>query len=119
MVSDQDPVVVPKLAAVQLTVPVVVQTRPQVGCGPDLPLPVDEGQESLDDVGLDLIFSGQESTVKISDVSHDICVEPDAVPAMLTGRLRCRWPYLWSFRRHRRWAVTQTCPCPYIRGRSH
>ena len=71
MVSDQDLVIVPKLAAVPLAVPVVVQTRPQVGCGPDLPLPVDEGQESLDDDGLDVIFSGRESTVKISDVSHD------------------------------------------------
>ena len=50
--SDQGPVVVPKLAAVPLAIPVVVQTRPQVGCGPDLPLPVDEGQESLDDDGL-------------------------------------------------------------------
>ena len=40
VVSDQGPVVVPKLAAVPLGVPVVVQTRPQVGCGPDLPLPM-------------------------------------------------------------------------------
>ena len=82
VVSDQDPVVVPKLAVVPLAVPVVVQTRPQVGCGPDLPLPVDEGQDYLDDDVMDVIFSGRESTVKISDVSHDICVEPDAVPAM-------------------------------------
>ena len=83
MVSDQGPVVVPKLAAVPLAVPVVVQTRPQVGCGPDLPLPVDEGQESLHDDGLDVIFSGRESTVKISDVSHDICVEPDQCPVVV------------------------------------
>ena len=60
VVSDQDPVVVPKLAAVPIAVPVVLQTRPQVGCGPDLPLPVDEGQVSLDDDGPDVIF-------KISD----------------------------------------------------
>ena len=56
VVSDQDPVVVPKLAAVPLSIPVVVQTRPQVGCGPDLPLPVDEGLESLDDDGLYVFF---------------------------------------------------------------
>ena len=53
MVSDQFPVVVPKLAAVPLAVPVVVQTRPQV----DLPLPVDEGKKFLDDDSLDVIFS--------------------------------------------------------------
>ena len=78
--SDQGPAVVPKLAAMLLAVPVVVQTRPQVGCGPNLPLPVDEGKDSLDDDGLDVIFSGWESTVNISDVSHDICVEPVVVP---------------------------------------
>ena len=83
VVSDQGPVVVPKLAAVPLAVHVVVQTRPQVGCGPDLPLLVDEGKESLDDDGLDVIFSGRESTVKISDVSRDICVEPDQFPVVV------------------------------------
>ena len=65
------PVVVPKLAAVPLAVPVVVQMRPPVGCGPDLPLSVDEGQEFLTDDSLDVIFSGRESTVMISDVSRD------------------------------------------------
>ena len=83
VVSDQGPVFVPKLAAVPLAVPVVVQTRTQVGCGPDLPLPVDEGQESLDDDGLDVIFSGRESTWKISDVGHDICVELDQCPVVV------------------------------------
>ena len=46
---DHLPVVVPKLAAVPLAVPVVAQTRPRVGWGPDLPLPMDEGRESLHD----------------------------------------------------------------------
>ena len=82
-VSDQGPVVVPRLATVPLAVPVVVQTRPQVGCGPDLPLPVDQGLESLDDEGLDVFFSGRESTVKIPDVSHDILVEPDQCPVVV------------------------------------
>ena len=51
----------------------VVQTRPQVGCDPDLPLPVDEGKESLVVDGLDVIISGQKSNMKRSDVSRDIC----------------------------------------------
>ena len=47
---DAVPVMFDRTAAVPLALPVVVQTRPQVGCDPDLPmpLPVDEGQESLD-----------------------------------------------------------------------
>ena len=84
VVSDQLPVVVPKLAAVPLAVSVVVQTRPQVGCGPDLPLPVDEGMESLNDDGLDAILSGRESTMVISDVSRCICVEPDQLPVVVS-----------------------------------
>ena len=71
------------LAAVPIAVPVVVQTRQQVGCGPDLPLPVDKGGESLDDAGLDVVFSGQEFTVKLSDFSRDICVEPDQFPVVV------------------------------------
>ena len=54
MVSDQLPVVVPKLAAVPLALSVVTQTRPRVGWSPDLPLPVDEGRESLHEDGLDV-----------------------------------------------------------------
>ena len=70
VVSDRLPVVVPKLAAVPLAVSVVAQTRPRVGWGPDVPLPVDEGRESLHDDGLDVILSGRESTVRMSNVSH-------------------------------------------------
>ena len=84
VVSDQLPVVVPKLATVPLAISVVAQTRPQVGCGPDLPLPVDKEMESLDDDGLDVIISGRESTVMISDVSRDICVEPDQLPVVVS-----------------------------------
>ena len=72
MVVDQLPLVVPKLAAVPLAVSVVAQTRPRVGCGPDLPLPVDGSIESLDDDGLDVLLSGRESTVMILDVSRGI-----------------------------------------------
>ena len=58
VVSDQGQVVVPKLAAVPLALPVVVQTRPQVGCGLDLPLPVYKGQEPLMEDGPVDIVSG-------------------------------------------------------------
>ena len=77
VVSEQLPVVVPKLAEVPLAISVVAQMRPRVGCGLDLPLPVEKGMESLDDDGLDVILSRRESTVMISNVSHGICVEPD------------------------------------------
>ena len=56
VISDQLPVIVPKSAAVPLAVPVVGQTRPRVGWGPDLPLPVDEGRESLHDDALGVFF---------------------------------------------------------------
>ena len=84
VVSNQLPVVEPRLAAVPLAISVVAQTRPQVGCGPDLPLPVDKGMVTLDDDGLDVIISGRESTVMISDVSRDICVEPDQLPVVIS-----------------------------------
>ena len=63
VVPDQLPVVVPKLAAVPLAVSVVAQTKPRVGCDPDLPLPVDEGMDSLDKDSLGVFLSGRESTV--------------------------------------------------------
>ena len=43
VVSDQLPVVMPRLAAVPLDVSVVAQMRPRVGRGSDLPLLVDGG----------------------------------------------------------------------------
>ena len=45
VVSDELPVVMPRLDAVPLAVSVVAQTRPWVGRGPDLPLLGDEGRE--------------------------------------------------------------------------
>ena len=84
VVSDQLPVVVPKLASVQLAVSVVAQTRPRVGCGPDLPLPVEKGMESLDDDGLDVIIS----TVMISlRRDHGLAV---------ARTCPCRWTREWS-----------------------
>ena len=82
MVSDQLLVIVPKLAAVPRAVFMVAQTRPQVGWGPDLPLPVDEGRESLHD-SLDVILSGPESTMRMSNVGRDICVELDHLPVVV------------------------------------
>ena len=84
MVLDQLPVVEPKLAAVPLAISVVPQTRPRVCCGPDLLLPVHKGMVSLDEDGLDVIISGRESTLMIADVSHDICVEPDQLPVVVS-----------------------------------
>ena len=68
VVPDQLPVGMPKLAAVPLAISVVAQMRPRVGRGPDLPLPVDGGRESLPEDGLDAILSGRESTVRMSNV---------------------------------------------------
>ena len=66
------------MAAVEpLCFPVVVQTRPQVGCDPDLSLPMYKGQESLVEDGPDVIVSGWESIIKNSDVNREICVVSD------------------------------------------
>ena len=66
-----------------LAVSVVTQTRPQVGRGKDLPLLADEGRESLPEDGLDVIISGWESTVRMSDVSRGICVVSDQLPVVM------------------------------------
>ena len=63
--------------------PAIVQTRPQVGCDPDLPLPVDKGKESLVEDGPDVIVSGWKLDMKISDVSRGICVIPDEFPVIV------------------------------------
>ena len=73
----------PRLAVVPLAVSVVAQTRPRVGRGLDSPLLVDEGRESLPEDGLDVILSGRESTARMSDVSHDICVVSDQLPVVM------------------------------------
>ena len=84
VVSDQLPVVMPRLAAVPLAVSVVAQMKPRVGRSPDLPLLVDEVRESPPEDGLDVILSGQESTVGMSDVSSGICMEPDLLPVVMS-----------------------------------
>ena len=71
-----------------LAVPVVVQTRPRVGRGPDLPLQVDEVRESLPDYGLDVIISGRESTV----VMPTDDVGTLAVPVVALTRSRVEGP---------------------------
>ena len=81
---DHLPVVAPKLAVVPLAIPVVAQTRPRVDWGLDLPLPMDEGRESLHDDAVDVIFSERASTVRLSDVSRDICVTPDHLPDVVS-----------------------------------
>ena len=74
---DAVPAMFDMTAAVPLALPVVVQTRPQVGCDPDLPLPVYKGQESLREDGSDDIVSGREYIIKRSDVRQEICVVSD------------------------------------------
>ena len=74
----------PKSAAVPLAVCVLAQTRRRGGSGSNLLLPVDMSIEPLDDDGPDVIISGRESTVMISDVSRDICVEPDELPVVVS-----------------------------------
>ena len=77
---DAVPAMFDRTAAVPLALPVVVQTRPQVGCDPDLPLPVYKGHESLREDGPDDIVSGREFIIKRSDVHREICVVSDQLP---------------------------------------
>ena len=84
VIPDQLPVVVPKSAAVTQAVSVVAQTRPRGGCGSNLLLPVDKSIEPLDDDGPDIVISRRESTVMISDVGRDICMEPDQLPVVVS-----------------------------------
>ena len=44
---------------------------------------MDVGKESLPDDGLDVIISGRESTVRMSDVSREICVVLDQLPVVM------------------------------------
>ena len=65
-VLDEFPVGIDKAAVEPLCLPEVVQTRPQVGCDPDLPLPVDTGKVSLVEDGPDVIVSRRKSNVERS-----------------------------------------------------
>ena len=82
-VPDEFPVGIDKTDVEQLCLPVVVQTRPQVGCDPDLPLPVDKGKESLVEDGPNVIVSGRKFNVKLSYVSCGVCVVPDQFPVVV------------------------------------
>ena len=66
-----------------LCLPEVVLTRLQVGCDPDLPLPVDMEKVSLAEDGPDVIVSGRKSNVGGSDVSREICVVPEQCPVVV------------------------------------
>ena len=81
VMPDQLPVVVLKSAMVPLAVSVVAQTRPRGGGGSNLLLPVDMSIEPLDDDGPDIIISGRESTVMISEA-----VEPLGLPVVALTR---------------------------------
>ena len=45
---------------------------------------MDEVRESPPEDGLDIILSGRESTVGMSDVSSGICMEPDLLPVVMS-----------------------------------
>ena len=82
-VLDEFPVKVETAAVESLCFPVVVQTRPQGGCDPELPLLVCQGQDVLADDGPEILVSGRESIITDSDVSHEICVIPDRLPVVV------------------------------------
>ena len=76
-VTDEVPVGIDKATVEPLCFPEVVLTRPQVGCDPDLPLPVDAGKVSLVEDGPGVIVSGWKFNVGRTDVNREICVVPD------------------------------------------
>ena len=73
-VPDEFPVSMETTAVESLCFPVVIQTRPQGGCDPVLPLPVCKGQDFLAEDGPDVIRS---------DVSCEICVVSDQLPVVV------------------------------------
>ena len=82
VVPEKFPVVVNKTAVEPLCLPVIVQTRPQVGCDPDLTFPVDEKDSQVED-GPDMTLPGRELGVEISEVDREICVVPDEFPVVV------------------------------------
>ena len=71
-------------AVESLCFPVVVPTRPQGGCDPVLPLPIFRGRDFLVVDDPEVIVSGRESKVAKSDVSREICMEPDLLPDVMS-----------------------------------
>ena len=82
-VPDEFPIKVETTAVESLCFPVVVQTRPQWGCDPVLPLLVCQGQDFLAEDGPEVIVSGRESIITDSDVTCEICVVPDQLPVVV------------------------------------
>ena len=76
-VPDEFPVGIDKIAVEPLCLPVVVQTRPQVGCDPDLPLPVDKGKESLVEDGLVLCAFDLPSNTKLELLTRMLMLFPE------------------------------------------
>ena len=94
----------PDLPVVELmAVPVVALTRSRV----EGPLVVARP--------VDVILSGRESTVEMSDVNRDICMEPDFLPVVMSTDDVSLWPSLWSLRRDHGLAGARTCPCRWMR----
>ena len=82
-VPDEFPVSMETATVESLCFTLVLQTTPQEGCDPVLPLPVCKGQEFLVEDGPDVIVSGRESIITESDVSCEICVASDQCPVVV------------------------------------
>ena len=83
VMPDEFPVVIDQTGVEPLFLPVVIRTRSQVGCDPNLTLPVEEEKDSQVEDGLGVIMPGRELDVEISDVDRDICVVPDEFPVVV------------------------------------
>ena len=84
MVPGEFPVVVDKTAVEPLFLPVVIKTRPQVDCDPDLTLSVDEEKDSQVEDGPD-VLSGRVMDMGDPDVGRNIQVLMDVGPMMIDG----------------------------------
>ena len=82
-VPDVFPVRRETAAVESLCFPVVVQTRPQGGCVPVLPLPGSRGRDFREVDGPEVIVSGRESIIAESDVCSEICVVSDQRPVVM------------------------------------
>ena len=82
-VPDEFPVEMEATAVESLCSPVVVQTRPQGGCDPVLPLRMCQGQDFLTKDGPEVVVSRRESIITDPDVRGEICVMPDQLPVVV------------------------------------
>ena len=82
-VPDDFPVEMEATAVESLCSAVVVQTRPQGGCDPVVPLHMCQGHDFLTKIGPEVVVSGRESIISDPDVHGEICVMPDQLPVVV------------------------------------